>query len=345
MTKRSDAKRRKFAREILGLVGISALVGLILFPVVTNIAVTVAEVYVFEHDVPMTEFDWMDVDRCIFGVGGLLALIAFCVVFLTKLGERLAYIRKITRGIDAMRLGEGNAPIPLEGNNELTELADAINYLAIARQVLTVKEKALAAEKEQLIRSLSHDIRTPLTAILAYSEYLAEDTDLPAEVRQKHLRMMKKKAEQIRDLTDILLEGSRRNLERFEDGKLLMAQLAAEFEEALENEFTVSTDLARCGKFSASFDVQELRRIFDNLSSNVKKYADPTHPVCLTIRREADALLICQANAVGPQREQVDSYKLGIHSIRRIAQHYGGTVTVEQTEKQFEITIELSAIL
>lgn len=345
MTERNNAKRRNFAREILGLASISALIAVVVFLVVTNIAATVAEVYVFEQDVPMTEFDWLDVHRWIFGVGGALAIAVFCVLFLAKLGERLAYIRKITAGIHTMRLGEVNAPIPLEGNNELTELADAINYMANARQILAEKEKALAREKDQLIRSLSHDIRTPLTAILAYSEYLAADACLSDQEQKRYLQMMKKKAEQIRDLTDILLDGSKRNPEHFEDGKLLMEQLAAEFEEELEAEFTVTTDLSRCSSFSGRFDVQELRRIFDNLSSNVRKYADSAHPVCLAIQKKPDGLLIRQFNAVRMQTEQPDSYQLGIHSIRRIAQHYGGTVTVEQTEEQFEISIQLSAIL
>lgn len=345
MTERKGAGRRKFAQEILGLAGVSALITVILFLVITNIATTVAQVYVFENDVPMTEFDWMDVDRCIYGVGGALAIIVFCVLFLTRLGERMAYIRKITHGIDAMRLGENNVPIPLEGDNELTELADAINFMSAARQELAETEKALAQEKEQLIRTLSHDIRTPLTSLLAYSEYLAENAALSEEERKNYLQMMKKKAEQIRDLTDILLDGSKRNPEQFENGRLLMEQLAAEFEEELEDEFIVTADFDRCGSFSGCFDVQELRRIFDNLCSNVKKYADPAHPVCLIIRKEADSLLIRQSNAVRSHTKQPDSFRLGINSIRRIAQHYGGTVTVKQTDEQFAISITLSAIL
>ena len=345
MTERRGTKRRKFAREILGLAGISALVALITFLVVTNIAVTIAEVYVFENDVPMTEFDWMAVDRWIFGVGGGVSICLFCALFLSMLGERLAYIRKITTAIGAMRLGEINAPIPLEGNNELTELADTINYMSAARQEIVAKETTLAQEKEQLIRTLSHDIRTPLTSILAYSEYLATDSSLSGEERAAHLRMMQKKAEQIRDLTDILLDGSKRNPEYFENARLLMAQLAAEFEEGLEGDFAVSIDLSGCAHFAGAFDVQELRRIFDNLSSNVQKYADPSQPVCLTICKTEDGLVIRQSNAIRFQVEPADSYKLGISSIRRIAQHYGGRVSVAQTAEKFEIAITLSEFL
>ena len=341
MTDRKGPRRRKLAYEILGLIGISAVIAGILFWILSVTSATIAEHYCFYNDVVMDEFDWMAVDRWIFGASGVICAVVFSVIFLAMLGDRMRYIRKLTRGIDALRLGQADSPIPLEGKNELTELADAINYMATTQRQLREKEQALAREKEQLIRALSHDIRTPLTSILAYTEYLAQTEDVPAEEQKKHLQMMKKKAGQIRDLTGLLLDGSNRNPERFEDAHLLFAQLAAEFEEDLEERFAVTVDLSDCPSFSGAFDVQELRRIFDNLSSNVHKYADTETPVCLTIS-VAEGLCIRQTNGIRAQASRQSGYQLGIHSIRRMAQNYGGQVQVEQTEEKFSITITFS---
>lgn len=337
----TEMKRRKFAHELLGLIGISALVALILFLVVTNIAVTIAEVYCLENDVPMTEFDWMTVDRWIFGSGAVIAIGCFSVLFLCLLRERMAYIRTIAAGIDALGAGQEALELPMQGNNELTALALAVNDMAAARQQIREKEQTLAKEKDQLIRTLSHDIRTPLTSILAYSEYLAE-ADLPAEERKKHLLMVRRKAQQIRELTDILLDGGKRNLERFENARLLMEQLAQEWAGELEDRFSVSLDLDGCSAFSGNFDVQELRRILDNLGSNVTKYADPASPVCLAVSTAEKSLVIRQTNAVLSAAAPSDSYGIGLNSIRRIAQHYSGRVTTQQTGQQFAITIELA---
>lgn len=341
MTDRKPIKRRKFAHEILGLIGISALFALVLFLLLINIAAAAAEIYCFENDIAMTEFDWMEVDRWIFGVGTVLSVSAFCILFLTLLGDRLTYVQRLTQGIDAMRQGQ-NCPVPLEGNNELTELAGAINYMSAARQQMADQEQALAQEKDQLVRTLSHDIRTPLTSILAYTEYLTAEEALPAEERTAHLQTVRKKAEQIRDLTDILLDGTKRNLEHFADARLLMEQLAEEFLEDLEDAFAVSTDLSGCQPFAGSFDVQELRRIFDNLSSNVRKYADPRQPVRLTICANGTGLTIRQSNAAGQRAGREEGYQLGIRSIRRIAQHYGGSAETRQDAGEFEIIIRLS---
>lgn len=342
MTDRTVVKGRKFAHEILGLIAISALVALVAFLFLVNIAMTVAEVYCFENDVPMTEFDWMEVDLWIFGSSAFFAVCLFCVLFLFLMRDRIAYIRKITEGINAMRSGQTHTAIPLEGSNELTELADAINYMSAARQRILEKERTLAQEKEELIRSLSHDIRTPLTSVLAYSEYLATEDNIPEQERKAYLRMIRRKAEQIRDLTDILLDGSKRKTEFFEDGRLLLEQFAQEFEGELEDRFQVRMDLSGCGTFSGSFDVRELRRIFDNLSSNVKKYAEPQQPVCLRAWVDANGLTIQQKNAVRTPAPEEDGYGLGISSIRRIAQHYGGQVSTQLAAGRFVITVLLS---
>jgi len=329
-------KYRKLSNELLRLVGLCAVISLALFLLLSGIATPVAETYIFQNDIPMTEFDWIELDRWIFSIGVILACISFSILFLVLLGDRIAYIRVLTEGIEKLRDPGAVVSIPLEGNNELTALASAINEMSTVRQQLRQKEQVLAEEKEQLVRSLSHDIRTPLTSILGYSELLASQEEGEKKAR---LNLIRSKAEQIRDLTAVLLDGTRRNLEQFEDGKLLMEQTCAEFEEALEGQFSVDLDISRCPTFSARLDVQELRRIFDNLASNVGKYADPAKPVTLAVALEDNALVIRQTNAVLPRKAQPESYGIGLNSIRRIAQGYGGSVTVEETEGQFCISI------
>lgn len=342
MTKGSFTKQRPLAWEILGLIGISAFFAVMLLLILSWTGSAIVEVYCFRNDIVLTEFDWLEVDRWIWGLSGTLSAVGFSLLFLALLSDRMAYIRTITEGIHALRLGQTDVSLPLVGRNELTELADSINFLSATQRQLREKEQSLAREKEQFIRTLSHDIRTPLTSILAYSEYLATENDLAPQERKAHLQMIRKKAEQIRDLTQLLLDGDKRTPEHFEDARLLMTQLAAEFEEELEDRFDVHTDLSGCPAFGGTFDVQELRRIFDNLSSNVQKYADPGLPVRLSVSVEKDGLCIRQSNGVSTRACQQDSYRLGLNSIRRIAQNYSGRVDIVQDQDNFSITIILS---
>ena len=337
-------KRRKLSHEILGLIAISAAISLVLFLVLSGIATGITEEYIFNHDIPMDEFDWIAMYQRIYTIAAVLSCIAFSVLFLTMMQAPIAYIQTITEGIGQLQGQPQKLDLPLKGNTELKHLAEAVNDMSQAQLSLREQEQALAQEKEQLIRTLSHDIRTPLTSILAYSDYLTTREEIPPDEQKNYLGLIRKKAEQIRDLTAILLDGSKRNLEYFNDGKLLMEQIVEEFQEELEAEFAVTVDFSQCPAFSGHFDVQELRRIFDNLSSNVRKYADPAKSVTLSVRLENGALLIHQANAVLTEKPRSESYRIGLSSIRRIAQHYGGSVAVEESESAFSITIILSQI-
>lgn len=334
-------KRKSLSKELLLIIGKSAFISFIIFFLLNGITLGIIEEYVFNHDLVLNEFDWLTIQHWIFIISTILTSIIFSILFLSLLKEKINYIHKITKGINDFHSYESFQPIDIEGNNELTDLAQSINQMSITQQNIRNKEKALSQEKEVFIRSLSHDIRTPLTSILAYSEYLNKN-ELYIDEQKNYLQLIQKKAEQIRELTDILLDGNKRNLEYFENGKLLITQIVNEFEEELEDNYDISIDISNLTSFSGHFDVQELRRIFDNLVSNIYKYADANHPIYLNVYIDNNTLTIHQSNTIQLNIEKSESYQIGLNSIKRIAQMYDGTVIVKKTNTSFSITIHLN---
>jgi len=336
-------KRHKLLREILGIVGICLLLSVGLYLFITVIGRGIIDRYCLYNGLSLDEFEYYRMDRILYGAGFALSAGCFIILFFAMFGDRLAYIRKITESIHVMQKGQKDTRVELVGNNELTELAEAVNYLSETEQKLKEKEKRLNEEREELIRTLSHDIRTPLTSIMSYTELFAAREDLTEEQRE-YLSLVSKKSLQIKELTDILLDGGKRETERFEDARLLFRQLAGEFEDELEEGFSLSITLAPTPAFSGSFDVGELQRIFDNLISNIRKYAEPEEPVTLTISKTDTGIVICQSNGIRKDRSQAESYRMGLNSIRRIAHNYGGTVEVTDEDGTFTINITLSDI-
>ena len=343
MTKPNGQKRRKLSGEILGVLTITFVIALFLFQLLRIAAGAIIDSVLFMQDIVLTEAQYMQADDWIFNLSLLVSVGFFVILFLFLLGERLSYIRDILEGIDALQKGQENHMVPVEGNNELTQLAKAVNYLSKTQREVKQREQAVSEEKEQFIRGLSHDIRTPLTSIMAYSELLAGQNDAAPEEQARYLNLIHTKAGQIKEMTDLLLDGSKRSPEYFENACLLMEQLAEEFESMLEDDFSVKTALT-CPAFSATFDVQELQRIFDNLISNVQKYAAPDKPILLTISAENEQLIIRQENAVRKLDAPAEGYQIGLKSIQRIAQNYGGRVEVQQDDAMFMIRILLSDI-
>ena len=343
MTKPNGQKRHKLSGEILGVLTITFIIALFLFQLLRIAAGAIIDSVLFMQDIVLTEAQYMQADDWVFNLSLLVSVGFFVILFLFLLGERLSYIRDILEGIDALQKGQENHMVPVEGNNELTQLAKAVNYLSKTQREVKQREQALSEEKEQFIRGLSHDIRTPLTSIMAYSELLAGQNDTALEEQARYLNLIHTKAGQIKEMTDLLLDGSKRSPEYFENACLLMEQLAEEFESMLEDDFSVKTTLT-CPAFSATFDVQELQRIFDNLISNVQKYAAPDKPILLTISAENEQLIIRQENAVRKLDAPAEGYQIGLKSIQRIAQNYGGRVEVQQDDAMFMIRILLSDI-
>ncbi len=344
MTKQNKPKRHKLSYEILGLLAVSFIISLLLFQILLSCGIAIIESFCFTHDIVLTDTHLMEVDSWVFNLSILVSVAFFTILFLFLLGDRLVYIRKLIKGIDTLRTGNSDYELPLEGNNELTQLAEEINYLSATQRQIKEKERLLNEEKELLIRTLSHDIRTPLTSIVAYSEFLSSNNDCSLQERKEYLKLIRKKAEQINELTGVLLDGGNRKPERFEDSRLLMVQLASEFEETLEDEFILAIDLSECPSFTGTFDVQELRRIFDNLASNIFKYADSGKPVTLRISKKDSEVVIYQKNHIRSRGEKAEGHQIGLGSIRRIAHNYGGRVDISQEDDIFAITITLSDI-
>jgi len=342
LTDQARPKGRKLSHEIVGLLLISLVISIFLFQILFMCSVMMVESYCAAQNVVLTDEQLMKLDGGVFNLSLLLSVVFFVLLFLFLLGERLSYIRDIIKGINALQSDSSDYALPLEGNNELTRLAEAINNLSAAQKALRAQERRLSEEREQLIHTLSHDIRTPLTSILSYSEFLAERENISPREHREYLALIQTKAEQIKHLTNILLEGGKRTPELFEDARLLMEQLAEEAMEMLDPHYSLDLDLSKLPSFQGSFDVQEMRRIFDNLVSNINKYADPEKPISLAIRLEERQLVIRQTNRCRPTRSDHDSHGLGIISIRRIAHSYGGRVEVHTNGRDFSITILLS---
>lgn len=344
MTDRTSPKGRKLSHEILGLLAAALAVAFFLLEFLSLTALGISEHFLAVNNLSLTDEQYVTLDTWIFSLSLLVAVLFFVVLFLILLGQKLSYVKSLTRGVEALQTHRMDYELPLEGNNELTRLAETINYLSATQRAVQEKERALAQEKEQLIRTLSHDIRTPLTSILSYSEYLTQREDMDLQEVKDHLTLIQKKAGQIKELTDILLDGGKRNPEFFQDARLLLEQLADQVQEDLEEDFPVKIDLSRCPPFQGTFDVRELQRIFDNLVSNIQKYADPVRPVVFSAALEEGSLILRQKNAKGTRATPAESHQMGLNSIRRIAHSYGGTVEVREDEATFAITITLSEI-
>lgn len=333
--------QQQLSKEILGLFAATALIAVFFHLFMSSTANAMILAYIEESTMEISVYEIADIKLGIQSISICFSAVLFVILFLFLIGERLAYITEIIKGIEALGRHEWQYEIPLQGNNELTELAERVNAFSKEEQAFQEKEQQLQEEKAGLIRALSHDIRTPLTSILSYSEYMKNKAVLEQNEMIEYITLMEQKAQQIKVLTDRLLDGGSRQLEFIENGRFFMEQLLYEWEAELENDFTCQMDCSACPDFSGEFDVQELRRILDNLSSNIRKYADAGKPISMRVMEKDGHVCLCQSNYCKRLEIPVESTRIGIESMRKIAAHYGGNVEVFRNEEVFSIQITL----
>ena len=344
MTGRKGREGKKLAREILEYLGVSLLLSAFIFCFLFFTSDSVAEIYLMNRGMVLTQVQAAVLTAWLRSICLAASAAIFVVLFLSLLSGRISYLIRITEAVRALDVKQMEDAVPIEGEDELAELADTIRLVFASKRELEKKEQELRTEREEWIRSLSHDIRTPLTSILSYSELLQNKEGLKKEEMDAYLSLVKGKAEQIRDLTDQLLGQETRKREHVENVRFLMEQMAEEWEELLEETFICQVDLSQCQAETGSLNIQDLRRIFDNLISNVERYADPAEPVFLRITAKNGVLTLMQKNKIKEEMDgnAADSHKLGLQGIRRMAERHGGTLEIQNQEGGFQIQIQIS---
>lgn len=341
-TEKKGKTVRRLSSVILEYLLLSAAVSLFSFLFLYTTSESISSVYLLRQDIMLTEVQESVFLLWLRSICGAAAIFIFIVLFLFMLGQRLSYLITIAKGIDRLRENKMNYNIPLEGNDELTVLAGNINYLAASQREIQRREEEMKNEREAWVRSLSHDIRTPLTSMLSLTEFMRDKEPVSHEEIRSYIELVYNKCQQIRELTSQLMDRKDCSLENVDDLGFLFAQLAQEWSGILEERFSCTVDLSKLEHFDGRVDICSLHRIMDNLISNTEKYAPPDSSVSLTIQSEGHRILLIQKNE---KRETwgapPESHKIGLDNIRQIAALYNGKAETADTDRAFEIRITL----
>lgn len=288
-------------------------------------------------------------------INNIAAVAAASVVFLLVL---LGYVRRLTMRIlrlseEALTIGSGdlNHPITIQGSDELSMLAremDAMRCSVIER--MGNERRAWQANSE-LITAISHDIRTPMTALIGYLGLLNGSDFADKERCRQFSLSAQNKAMELKDLTDELFRyflvfgraDLEMDMERFEAG-LLLEQLLAEAAFELEEQGFHVQNIGLKADCAIEADPQYLKRVMDNLVSNIKKYADKTAPVLFLCQLEGGELSLCVSNTIARSAPRAESTKIGLRTCIKILQHMGGSFVTRSDEEHFAAELRLPTV-
>ncbi|MBB3153266.1 signal transduction histidine kinase [Paenibacillus endophyticus] len=189
----------------------------------------------------------------------------------------VAYFREISRGINQLAGGDFSHRVHIPLNDEVGDIARDINLAS--EKLKQAEERGDFAEnsKEQLVLNLAHDLRTPLTSVIGYLDFILKDKDLTAEQIMHYTTIAFTKSQRLEKLIDEMFDITRMNYgklnirrEQLDLGELL-TQLTEEMYPVFEkNKLTARLEIDSNLMISGDGDL--LARVFDNLLSNAVRY-------------------------------------------------------------------------
>lgn len=264
------------------------------------------------------------------------------------------------------RLEELDANGYTSGISALLLLLGAASLFAGYRMVGTVV--AYAERRNDFVSAVTHELKTPLTAIRMYGEMLRDDVVPDPAKRGRYYRIITAESERLTRLIDNVLE-----LARLERGQravsLSMGDVSGVVRDTLEVLEPHATELGFTLRFESEpklpavpFDRDALSQVLFNLVDNALKYSSEASERTVTVRCQRQGIgvaLSVQDHGPGVaqehlrfiwqpffrgERELTRKHKgtgIGLALVRGLVERMGGQVTGRNTEPGFEVRVTL----
>ena len=275
----------------------------------------------------------------------VLCLTSFPLFFLWGSRGIVSYIVQLSEEIQAMEGGDLDHSITIQGDDELALLATSLDGLRLTLRQQQAEEAQAAAKVKSLITEMSHDLRTPLTTLLLYTEILRHHKYETEAQEGEYLAKIDGKARQIKQLSDNLFEYALVTRDT-----VVQLDAPARFSQIFEEPLAEMVEMLQQRGFACALELgsedvlltvraQYIRRILDNIGSNLIKYADPARPIEVRFLRQEGRAGLVFRNHVLPAPPAVESTKVGLTSIETMMDKMHADCKIEQENEQFTMTL------
>ncbi|ATO51826.1 HAMP domain-containing sensor histidine kinase [Brevibacillus laterosporus] len=296
----------------------------------------------------------------------LLIFIPLSILFFFLLTKPYAtYFQEISNGIHHLANGEFTRKVHISANDEFGDIAKDIKLASEKLQKAVERGDFAESSKDQLVLNLAHDLRTPLTSVLGYLDFILQDDQLTSEQVRHFTTIAFTKSQRLEKLIDELFEITRMNYGMLTiekkpiDLSELLIQLTEELYPAFEkNQLTARLNVTP--HLNILGDGELLARVFENLLTNAIRYGSDGQFVDITCYLDVEDVVVEVVNYgdcipleelphifemfyTGDQARthQGGSTGLGLFIAKNIVEQHNGTISVQSNliHTRFEVRL------
>nr|WP_028776736.1 HAMP domain-containing sensor histidine kinase [Shimazuella kribbensis] len=220
------------------------------------------------------------------------------VFYLTRFYLLKKEIKNVTKQLNELSGKKTKKKIDLAHfDKDLEKLASGINDQIDLTLQAYVEKQRKENELKQAIANISHDIRTPMTSILGYIQFL-EINELPPEKRAEYITTIKNGANRLKVLLEDFFELSLiqsvdypLKLEKIELNQLLLEVLIGFYEPFLQQNMEPNIHIPK-EEISIVGDSSAVKRVIENLVLNAMKHSDGNINIQLVKKQSSVQLTI-----------------------------------------------------
>jgi signal transduction histidine kinase len=280
--------------------------------------------------------------------------------------KRTGSFNKILINTRALANGEFEPDLEIKGKSVIAKLAEDINKMKYGVKTSQKAQAKSERLKTELITNVSHDLRTPLTSIITYTELL-KNSGLAEDERNAYIEIIDRKSQRLKVLIDDLFEASKMASGSIELSKQkvdivqLLQQSLAEYNETIQDSQVQFRITNPDSPVYAFVDGQKLWRVFENLIGNIINYSLENTRAYINIKEEQNHVIIMFKNISkyelsedtdelferfkrGDESRHTDGSGLGLAIAKSIIDLHEGTLDIDVDGDLFKVTITLELL-
>ena len=283
-----------------------------------------------------------------------IILCFICIFLILKLCLIKHSIKEIEKSFSYILKADTNNIITISSSDkDIKNLTININDNLTELRKQRLQYKSGNQELKKIITNISHDLRTPLTAIKGYIDLIQQEN--LSNKQKQYLKIVEKKSNELTELTDQLFEfsktmdiGTKIKKEKCCMNEILEETLANMYHFFREKQINPKLEICE-QKIYKDLDKHSIIRVFENILSNVCKYSNGDFTIVLnekgmiTFSNKATSLDATTVQKIFDRYFTVENAKkatgLGLSISKQLVELNGGKISAEYVKGYLRIQI------